>query len=228
MRINIPNQVTLGRLILTLVFFVLLSLFHAGRNQDWLLLVCFWVFLVAALSDILDGLLARWLKQETTFGRVLDPIVDKVMVCGAFVLFAGPSFVGDEGRNITDVKPWMVVVILIREFLVSGIRAHAEASGREFAATWAGKLKMFIQSATVCVILGQLGWERLQALAPLRTACVWLTVVVTALSIVTYARRARAFLLASEERGAPPGSREDESSQEAGAAPGAKRRGESN
>ncbi|MFH1748820.1 MAG: CDP-diacylglycerol--glycerol-3-phosphate 3-phosphatidyltransferase [Planctomycetota bacterium] len=196
MKINIPNQITLGRLVLALIFFVLLSLFDAANNPRWLLLVCFWVFLIAALSDILDGLLARTLKQVTTFGRVLDPIVDKVMVCGAFVLFAGPNFV-DDGHNITGVVPWMVIVILMREFLVSGIRAHAESTGREFAATWAGKLKMFVQSATVCVILGQLGWKSLAYLAPLRTACVWLTVIVTALSIIAYLRRAQSFLLTS-------------------------------
>ena len=196
MKINIPNQITLGRLVLILVFFVLLSLFDAGRPAYWLLLVSFWIFLAAALGDILDGFVARILKQVTSFGRVIDPVVDKVMVCGAFVLFAGANFVNDNGENITGVAPWMVIVILIRELLVSAIRAHAEAGGEPFAATWVGKLKMFIQSATVCVILGQLGW-RIDALDPLRTACIWITVIVTALSIISYVRRAHAFLLTS-------------------------------
>ena len=201
MRINLPNQITLGRLVLAMVFFLLLTLFDAQNvdNLRWLLQVCFWVFLVAALSDALDGLLARWLNQVTSFGRVLDPVADKVMVCGAFVFFAGADFV-HAGHNITGVQPWMVIVILIRELLVSGIRAHAEASGQDFGASWAGKVKMFVQSATVCVILGQLGWN-VVALEPLRIACVWLTVVITALSIISYIRRAHAFLLTSAALG---------------------------
>ena len=193
MRMSIPNQITLGRLVLALVFFLVLSLFDAARPAYWLLLVGFWLFLVAALGDYLDGLLARMLKQVTPFGRIVDPVVDKVMICGAFVLFAGANFV-HEGRNITGVYPWMVLVILIRELLVSAIRAHAEASGEAFGASWVGKVKMVVQSATVCVILGQLGWQ-LQSLDPLRIACVWITVIVTALSIMSYIRRAHAFLL---------------------------------
>jgi phosphatidylglycerophosphate synthase len=126
----------------------------------------------------------------------VDPVVDKVMVCGAFVLFAGANFVDENGKNITGVAPWMVIVILIRELLVSAIRAHAEASGEDFAASMAGKFKMFVQSLTVCIILGQLGWQ-VSSFAPVRTACIWLTVIVTALSIITYVRRAHVFLLTS-------------------------------
>ena len=199
MRMSIPNQITLGRLVLALIFFLVLSLFDAKQPANWLLLTGFWLFLAASVGDYLDGLLARILKQVTPFGRIIDPVVDKVMVCGAFVLLAGPNFV-HEGRNITGVYPWMVIVILVRELLVSAIRAHAEASGESFAATWVGKIKMAIQSGTVCVILGQLGWQ-LHSLAPLRTACIWLTVIVTALSIVTYIRRAHAFLLTSAALG---------------------------
>ena len=147
------------------------------------------------MADILDGVLARWLHQVTPLGRVLDPVVDKVMVCGSFVLFAASNF-ELEGRNITDVQPWMVIVLLIREFLVSAIRSHAESQGTAFGANWAGKLKMVVQSTTICVILGQLGWQ-IDKLEPVRTACVWLTVIVTALSIITYARQARSFLHAS-------------------------------
>jgi CDP-diacylglycerol--glycerol-3-phosphate 3-phosphatidyltransferase len=204
MRINIPNQITLGRLVLAAVFFVLLSLFNAAEAAKlrWLLIASFWIFLVAAFSDVLDGLLARWLKQETAFGRVIDPIVDKVMICGAFVFFASPKFFAN-GQYITDVKPWMAVVILARELAVSGIRAHAEAGGEKFAALWAGKLKMFVQSVTVAFILVQLGWE-LETYAPVRTALVWVTVVITVLSIISYLRRAHSFLLSSAALGGTP------------------------
>jgi CDP-diacylglycerol---glycerol-3-phosphate 3-phosphatidyltransferase len=204
MRINLPNQITLGRLGLAIIFVALLSCFDARKLTDlrWLLVGAFWIFLVAALTDILDGLVARMMRSVTTFGRILDPVVDKVMVCGAFVLFASHQF-WDGHVNITGVEPWMVVVILSRELLVSAIRSHSEGEGREFGASWMGKLKMFIQSATVCVVLGQLAWQ-FDSLVPVRIACVWLTVVVTAVSAVSYAHRARAFLLTSAAMGGTP------------------------
>ena len=203
MRINLPNQITLARLALAVVFFALLSCFDAARIDDlrWLLHAAFWVFLVAALTDVIDGLLARMLRSVTSFGRIIDPVVDKVMVCGAFVLFASQHF-WDHRTNvyIADVRPWMAVVILTRELLVSAVRSHAEGEGEEFGALWVGKLKMFVQSVTVCFILAQLAWK-LDALQPVRTGLVWLTVVVTALSALSYIHRARRFLLTTAALG---------------------------
>jgi len=203
MKINLPNQITLGRLLLAILFFVLLSWFDAGKlnSQRWLLQLCFWIFLIAALTDIIDGLLARMLESVTSFGRILDPVVDKVMVCGAFVLFASHRF-WDETRhvNVSGVQPWMVIVIVGRELLVSVVRSHAEGEGQAFAAVLIGKLKMFIQSATVCVILGQLAWK-LDALEPVRSAAIWLTVIVTGLSAIAYVHRARSYLLTTKALG---------------------------
>ncbi len=207
MKINLPNQITIGRLALAILFFVLLSWFDAGKldSQRWLLNVCFWVFLVAALTDIIDGLLARMLQSVTSFGRIVDPVVDKVMVCGAFVLFASRHFWDDTRHlNISGVQPWMVVVIMARELLVSVVRSHAEGEGQAFAAVLIGKLKMFVQSATVCIILGQLAW-RLDALEPVRIAAVWVTVIVTVLSAFAYVHRARAYLLSTQALGGKAG-----------------------
>ncbi len=209
MRISIPNQITLGRLGLAIIFLVLLTCFDAQQldRQRWILLVSFWLFLIAALGDFVDGLVARLTHSVTVFGRVVDPVVDKVMVCGAFVLFAGAPF-SDGQHNITGVQPWMVVVILTRELLVSAVRTHVEAEGQEFGASWVGKLKMFVQSATVCVVLGQLAWD-IASLAWLPIVCVWLTVAITAASAVPYVHRARAFLLTSTALGGPlPDTRE--------------------
>ena len=209
MRINVPNQITLGRLVLAIVFFALLSFYHpAAESRQWLLPVCFWIFLIAVLSDIVDGWLARTWKQVTSFGRICDPVVDKVIVCGAFVFFASGIFYDTtEGvhKNITGVQPWMVVLILVRELLVSAIRSFSEARGESFAANWVGKAKMFIQSVCVCVILGVLAWYQ-DTLAWLRILCVWLTVVVTALSIIAYVNRARAFVLSASALGGEPDS----------------------
>lgn len=205
MRINLPNQITLCRLGLAIVFFALLSWFNPNRldEQRWLLQVCFWIFLVAALTDILDGFLARLTQSITSFGRIVDPVVDKVIVCGAFIFFASPHFWNVQQQNISSVAPWMAVVILVRELLVSAVRSHAESSGQEFGALWTGKLKMFIQSFTVCFILGQLAWD-IGWLEPVRKACVWLTVIITAASAISYVHRARAFLLSTTALGGVP------------------------
>ncbi len=210
MRINIPNQITLSRLVLALVFFGLLSFYSpAELGRQWILPACFWVFLIAALTDIVDGWLARTWQQVTSFGRICDPVVDKVMVCGAFVFFASGLFYGPDPQNpeklanITGVQPWMVMVILLRELLVSAIRSFSEAQGASFAATWVGKLKMFIQSATVCVVLGVLAWYS-DSLGWLKTAAVWLTVIATGLSIIAYVNRARAFVLSASALGSQP------------------------
>lgn len=199
MRITVPNQITLGRLVLALVFFALLSTIspRLDSGDRFALGVAFWMFLVAALSDVLDGWLARAWNQVTQFGRVVDPVVDKVLVCGAFVYFASGLFVdAQSGTNRTGVQAWMVVLIILRELLVSAVRASAESGGVAFGADWSGKLKMLVQSVTVCVILGQLAW--FPQLAWLSAACVWMTVAVTAGSLLTYLQRGRQFMFSRE------------------------------
>jgi CDP-diacylglycerol---glycerol-3-phosphate 3-phosphatidyltransferase len=200
---NIPNQITLGRLVLTIVFFAILTRYSAAREpaDTYLLAIGFWLYLLAALTDIVDGYLARTWQQVTAFGRVVDPVVDKIMVCGAFVFFASTHFYSPTlNQNITGVEPWMVVLILVRELLVSAIRSFSEAQGRDFAANWVGKAKSFVQFATACVVLGVLAWYR-DSLAWLRVACVWITVGVTALSVVAYLFRARNLVLSPEALG---------------------------
>lgn len=206
MQMNVPNQITLARLALTLVFFGLLSGYSAAREPSdrWLLSVGFWVYLLAALTDIVDGYLARTWGQVTVFGRVLDPVVDKVMVCGAFVFFASPHFYDPVTRsNITGVDAWMAVLILLRELLVSALRSFSESQGQAFGANWVGKAKSFVQFATACVVLSVLAWHR-ESLAWLRIGCVWLTVAVTAGSIIAYLIRARRLVLSPEALGAIP------------------------
>jgi len=209
--VNIPNQLTLARLVLAIVFVVVLSMFSA---EAWpanrgLLQAGFWIFLTAAITDILDGKLARLWGQVTSFGRIVDPFVDKVIVCGAFLLFASQQFYDPAtGRNLTGVTPWMAIIILSRELLVSALRAHSEASGQDFAAMWLGKLKMFIQSFTACAVLGTLGFAFLEPLRIVATISVWVTVIVTTLSMITYLQRARDFLFSARALGASSVSRD--------------------
>ncbi|MBK8914127.1 MAG: CDP-diacylglycerol--glycerol-3-phosphate 3-phosphatidyltransferase [Phycisphaerales bacterium] len=193
MTINLPNQITIARLLLSIAFFAILSWTDAGRfaDQRGLLAAAFWVFLVAALSDALDGILARRMGQVTTFGRIVDPVVDKVLVCGAFLYLASHHFHDPVQRvSLSYVEPWMVVLILTREMLVSALRAHSESRGVTFASDWLGKIKMVVQSATIGTVLGVLAWFHDQpGFILLAKTCVWVTTIVTALSAITYVRR---------------------------------------
>lgn len=194
MKINLPNQITLGRLALSIVFFVVLAQYSVGESAARLLDVAAAIFIFAALTDIVDGYLARKQNQVTSFGRVIDPFVDKVLVCGAYAFFAGPGFVRD-GVNITGVATWMVVLILGRELLVTGLRSHTEARGDAFGANVFGKTKMLLQSFTAGYILitlahpdGSLGSR---GFVIGRGALIWATVIVTTLSMLAYLRAAR-------------------------------------
>lgn len=190
-RVNIPNQITLARLVLAVVFVVLLSLFQAGAPAAPAIAhAAFWVFLVAALTDVLDGYLARRWGQVTSFGRIVDPFVDKVIVCSAFLLFAGANFTDPAtGHSLTHVAPWMAILILARELLVSALRAESEQTGRQYAALWAGKLKMFIQSFTACLVLGTIAFGWAAPLEPAVAPAVWLTVAITLASMISYVQR---------------------------------------
>lgn len=198
MRINIPNQITIGRLVLSIVFFALLAQFSIREQPPrlWLLDVCGWIFIVAGLSDVVDGYLARRQNQVTSFGRVIDPFVDKVLVCGAFAFFAGPGFSAD-GRQVSGVAVWMVVLVLGRELLVTGVRGFSEARGESFAANVHGKVKMFIQSLTTAWILFSLAHPDIWGawfFHAARHVLIWTTVIVTVLSVISYLGMARHIL----------------------------------
>ena len=155
---HIPNLITLARLALTVVFFFLLNIHEASpgqlpseafTRQMWIAFTC---FVVAALTDIVDGYLARRWKVESAFGRVVDPFVDKILICGAFIFFSSDDFINVvqlKDPHLTGIHPWMAVVLIAREFLITSIRGLAESQGINFRADWAGKIKMFTQSFAI-------------------------------------------------------------------------------
>jgi CDP-diacylglycerol--glycerol-3-phosphate 3-phosphatidyltransferase len=135
---NVPNAITLARLALSFVVFALL----AHGRFGWAL----GVFIVATSTDALDGYFARRLNQMTAIGRQLDPLVDKVIICGSLIYLL--TVPGDTG-----LAPWMVTTIVIRELLIQGLRSHLEGSGRAFGAKLAGKLKTVVQCLAIVAIL---------------------------------------------------------------------------
>ena len=199
---HVPNAITGSRLLLAAGFFVLLSLYqHNGRGDPHLLDIAFGVYLIALVSDFFDGYLARKWQVEGAFGRMVDPFVDKVLVLGTFIFFAGKNFVIQGGgaqpvaQTISGVAPWMVVLMLARELLVTSLRGIGEASGSNFGAAYVGKLKMVFQSVTILVILlyvnyFQFSADRVRVPAQwVRDVCIWLTVFFTLYSGAAYVRR---------------------------------------
>ncbi|HNQ23412.1 MAG TPA: CDP-diacylglycerol--glycerol-3-phosphate 3-phosphatidyltransferase [Phycisphaerae bacterium] len=198
MKLNVPNQITIARLGVALVFFVLLAQYTQREPQGWILDVSAGLFILAAVTDVLDGYLARRFKQVTPLGRVLDPLADKVLVCGAFIILAGPGFVDADGHNVTRVQAWMVVVIVGRELLVTGLRGFNESVGRAFPAGLHGKIKMWVQSVAAPAILLLVAhegtWFSPKLADGLCIALVWITVAATTLSMFQYLARSRFIL----------------------------------
>ena len=193
--LNLPNQITVARLVMAIIFFVLLAPYEAAEPNPQLLDVCAALFIVAALSDIVDGYLARKHNQVTPLGRILDPFVDKILTIGAYIFLAGDGFVDGAGVKVSDVADWMVVVILGRELLVTSLRGVTEAAGQSFGANWHGKLKMLLQSVTVVwVLLTVAHPDFFEFFTRLRPLMVWLTVIVTVLSVFSYLWAARSVL----------------------------------
>jgi phosphatidylglycerophosphate synthase len=202
---HVPNLLTGLRLVLAMVFFTLLSWYqYLGRGHWTLLIAAFVVYVIALVTDYLDGYLARKWKVEGAFGRIVDPFADKILVIGAFIFFAGKNFIVPDRdfpeahntvKTITGVAPAMVVVLLARELLVTTLRGWVESSGKSFGAEFVGKFKMGFQSGTILAILAyvmfskELGHYELAARC-VRNVGIWGTVLITLYSGLTYIRRA--------------------------------------
>lgn len=147
---NVPNQLTAVRLLLALITFALIPL------QQYI--VACVVFGIAAGTDWIDGWWARRFDQVTKLGRIFDPFVDKIIICGTFILLS----VEMKGRDLpwyAVIAGWMAVVVVAREMLVTALRSFIEQSGGDFSASWPGKLKMGFQCAAVIAALITLTFE---------------------------------------------------------------------
>ncbi len=152
----IPNILTFGRLVLTIVFLVMILYSPHVANKAVFLDVAFVLFVVAGLTDIVDGIAARRFDVTSKFGRMVDPLADKVLVCGTFICFAiiGEPKLFGLGPVTLAVIQWSVAGILIaREAYVTTLRHIAEARGVNFAATISGKVKMFLQSFAIGTVV---------------------------------------------------------------------------
>jgi CDP-diacylglycerol---glycerol-3-phosphate 3-phosphatidyltransferase len=201
---SLPNALTGLRLVIAIAFFVLLSVWTYPTAQlivkpthpVWAYLVGAALFGLAALTDAVDGPLARRWNVVSKFGRVMDPFADKILVLGAFMMLAGPNFAYDTGGpkdlQVSGIHTWMVVVVLSRELLVTTIRGMLEGEGKDFSASATGKAKMIVQACAIPAILILLGitnvqhgtWGRITI-----DSIAWLTVIVTVISGIPYVTR---------------------------------------
>jgi CDP-diacylglycerol---glycerol-3-phosphate 3-phosphatidyltransferase len=212
---HVPNALTTLRLLLAVVFFGMLSWYqYEGRGDPTFLNIAFAVYVVALFTDFLDGYLARKWHVEGAFGRLLDPFVDKILVLGSFIFFAGKNFIIPEStgpaqamvvKTITGVTPVMVIILLGRELLVTSLRGMAESAGMNFGAAFSGKLKMVFQSIAILVILAYVnyrgwllhyGWDF--SATVIRDAFIYVTLLITIFSGLLYVQRGIALYRAAE------------------------------
>ena len=154
----VPNILTMGRVVLTAVFLVMIlyAPSHGAENRRLFIDIAFVLFVVTGLTDIVDGKIARHFNVVSKFGRIMDPLADKVLVCGAFICFAiiGEPVLFGLSKTWLAIIQWTVAgLIILREVYVTVLRHVAEAKGINFAATVSGKLKMFLQTFAIGTVL---------------------------------------------------------------------------
>jgi CDP-diacylglycerol--glycerol-3-phosphate 3-phosphatidyltransferase len=182
---NLPNSITMSRIVMIpLLLWILTPHFPWVGTHGAQEITAAVLFVLASITDGLDGYLARKRKQITTMGMLLDPIADKIMVTGALIALVAYS--------PEVVKVWLVVVIIGREFLISGLRSIASSEGFTIQASDLGKLKTVIQ--IICVVSAILahGWDQWQfgiLILPVKwiaIAAIYFTVLVSTISAIDY------------------------------------------
>ena len=166
---NLPNKLTILRVIM-IPFFVLALLYNGGENQT-LRYVAAAIFIIASLTDMLDGKIARKYNLVTNFGKFMDPLADKLLVCSALICLV----------ELKELPAWMVIVIISREFIISGFRLVASDNGVVIAASYWGKFKTTFQMIAVALLI-----VGIPALSMVTTAVVLIALILTVISLVDY------------------------------------------
>ena len=166
---NLPNKLTVLRIIMV-PFFVFFMLTNAGGAANkWIALV---IFCVASLTDMLDGKIARARGLVTNFGKFMDPLADKLLVCSAMICLI----------PLGKLTAWFVIVIIAREFIISGFRLVASDNGIVIAASYWGKFKTVSQMFMVIVMIMDLGG----VFDVIGTVRMWAALILTIVSLIDY------------------------------------------
>ncbi len=164
---NLPNKLTIYRVIL-IPFFIIFLLIPITSYDKWIALA---IFIVASLTDLLDGKIARKYNLVTNFGKFMDPLADKLLVCSALICLI----------ELNKIPSWMVIIIIAREFIISGFRLVAADNGVVIAASYWGKFKTTFQMVAVCLLIADL--EMLNVITQI---ILWIAVVLTVVSLIDY------------------------------------------
>ena len=165
---NLPNKLTVLRVIMVpfFVFFMLTGV--GGGANKWIALI---IFCVASLTDMLDGKIARARNLVTNFGKFMDPLADKLLVCSAMICMI----------PLGKLQAWFVIVIIAREFIISGFRLVASDNGIVIAASWWGKSKTISQMIMIILLIADI-----PALSVLNTVLIWVALILTVVSLIDY------------------------------------------
>lgn len=166
---NLPNKLTTLRVIM-IPFFVFFLLWQNGENRTFRM-IALALFIIASLTDLLDGKIARKYNLVTNFGKFMDPLADKLLVCSALICLI----------ELNALPAWMVIIIISREFIISGFRLIASDNGVVIAASYWGKFKTTFQMVSVVLLILDI-----PVLAFVTTICVWIALVLTIVSLVDY------------------------------------------
>jgi len=169
MKMNTPNKLTILRVLMIPFFVVCMLVSFGGTANKWLALA---IFVVASLTDWLDGYLARRDNLVTNFGKFMDPLADKLLVGAAMICMV----------SLKTLPTWIVIIIISREFIISGLRLVAADNGIVIAASWWGKIKTATQMVMIVVVIADLGG----AFDVLEQVLIYASLVFTVISLIDY------------------------------------------
>ena len=165
---NLPNKLTIFRVLLVPVYVFFQMTDILAGNGKWIALG---VFIIASLTDTLDGIIARKYNLITNFGKFMDPLADKLLVCAAFICLVEQQ----------KVAAWVIIIIISREFIISGFRLVASDDGVVIAASYWGKIKTVFQIIMVIMLIMDI--KQIQIITDI---VMWITVALTIISLIDY------------------------------------------
>lgn len=177
--LNLPNKLTLLRVIM-IPFFIVMLLMNDGETTMFRYIAA-GIFIVASLTDWLDGAIARKYNLVTNFGKFMDPLADKLLVCSALICLVA----------LEQFPVWMVIVIVSREFIISGFRLVAAEQGLVIAASYWGKFKTVTQMIAIILMI-----LNISALYMVTTIVMWAALILTVVSLIDYIVKNHAVLTA--------------------------------
>ena len=166
---NLPNKLTMARVIMIPFFVIFMLTGWGGEASKWISLA---IFIVASLTDLLDGHIARKHNLVTNFGKFMDPLADKLLVCSALICFV----------ELDKLPAWMVIIIIAREFIISGFRLVAADNDIVIAASYWGKFKTVSQMFMLILLIADLGG----AFNMIAQVLIWVSLVLTIVSLIDY------------------------------------------